>query len=41
LLCKILVTTEISVRVAHWLPWNILFRYSCLQAWNIGMVTKF
>jgi hypothetical protein len=31
LLCKILVSTEISVLVAHWLPWTILFRYSCLE----------
>ena len=34
LLCKLLVATEISVLVAHWLPWTILFRYSCLHAWN-------
>ena len=29
--CKILVATEISVLVAHWLPWTILFRYACLE----------
>jgi hypothetical protein len=27
LLCKILVATEISVLVVHWLPWTILFKY--------------
>ena len=31
LLCKILVATEISVLVAHWLPWTILFQYACLE----------
>jgi hypothetical protein len=31
LLCKILVANEISVLVAYWLPWTILFRYSCLE----------
>jgi hypothetical protein len=31
LLCKILVATEISVLVAHWLPRTILFRYACRE----------
>jgi hypothetical protein len=31
LLCKILVATAISVLVANWLPWTIVFPYSCLE----------
>jgi hypothetical protein len=31
LLCKIIVATEILVLFAHWLPWTILFRCSCLE----------